>query len=152
MEMPFGLEPWLFWSLLGVALFIVELVTPGFVVACFGIGALTAVLPAAFGLGLALQLAAFTLGSVLALVFLRPIVNYRPASESYPIGLEALKGRELRLSYDIPEGGYAELPIDGDVWRVRMRDHSGASKGTLIIICGREGLVLLARLSPNNPK
>lgn len=147
MEMPFGLEPWLFWSLLGIALFILELVTPGFILACFGVGAVIAVLPAWLGLGLAWQLAVFSAGSFLMFYFLRPILRRKSEADSYPIGLEALKGRKIRLPHEIPADSYAEIPIDGDVWRIRMKDNSGASKGTLIVICGREGLMLLARLA-----
>lgn len=144
MEMPFGLEPWLFWLLLAIALFIAEIFTPGFLVACLGIGALLAVVPAAFDLGLAWQLPVFSLGCLLSLWLLRPMFN-KPKGQGYVSGVDALVGRTIRLSADIPEGGYVEVPIDGDVWRVSMRDGSAASKGALIRIVSYEGIILQAK-------
>lgn len=150
MEVPFGLDAWLFWSLLGIALFILELMTPGFVLACFGVGALAAVLPALVDLGMPWQLAVFSLGSLLTFIFIRPIINRKPLIESYPIGLAALKGRKIRLSEDIPADGYIEVPIDGDVWRLRMNDRSLATKGSLVVILGISGTMLVASPAPED--
>lgn len=142
--MPFGLEPWLFWLLLAIALFIAEIFTPGFLVACLGVGALLAVVPAALGLGMAWQLLVFSLGCILSLWLLRPMFN-KPKGQGYVSGVDALVGRTIRLHSDIPEGGYAEVPIDGDVWRISMRDASPVSKGTLVCIIGYEGIILQAK-------
>lgn len=150
MDALLNLDAWLLWTLGGITLFFLELLTPGFILACFGVGAFAAVIPALVGLGLAWQLIFFCIGSFASLYFLRPIMMKRPKAESYPIGLEALKGREIRLSQDLPAGEYIEVPIDGDVWRVRMKDGSGAKRGELIRICGRSGLTLFALRSENN--
>lgn len=144
-----GIDAWLLWGLAAIALFILELFTPGFVLACFGIGAGFAVFPALVGLGFTWQLIFFAIGSLLSIFFIRPRLLSRPKVETYPIGLEALKGREIRISEDIPEGEYIEVPIDGDVWRVKMKEGT-AKRGDLIRICGRSGLTLFAMISENN--
>lgn len=144
--MPFGLEPWLFWTLLSVVLFIAEIVTPGFFLACLGIGAGVAVIPSLFDLAFGWQLAAFSAGSLLAMIFLRPLMKSRP-KDRYTSSVDRLIGKEIRLSQDLPAGSYSELPIDGDVWRVEMRDGSFVPAGSVIKICGREGIILLAELS-----
>lgn len=141
--MPFGLEPWLFWTLLSIVLFIVEIFTPGFFLACLGIGAALAVVPTLCDLSLAWQLAVFSFGSLLSLLFLRPLFN-KP-TDSYASGVDALMGRRLHLSEDLVEGAYTEVRIDGDVWRIVMHDGSAAESGTLVEVCGREGIVLQAR-------
>lgn len=149
MEMPFGLEPWLFWLLLSITLFICEIFTPGFFVSCLGLGALLAVIPAACDLGLAWQLALFSIGSLVSIIFLRPLLG-PPKGGGYATGVDALLGREIRLSNPIPPEGYVEVHIDGDVWRVSLRDRQGADKGTLIRIVGYEGIILLARVVEEN--
>lgn len=101
------------------------------------------------GLGFTWQLIFFAIGSLLSIFFIRPRLLSRPKVETYPIGLEALKGREIRISEDIPEGEYIEVPIDGDVWRVKMKEGT-AKRGDLIRICGRSGLTLFAMISENN--
>ena len=45
MDLISGIDAWLLWGLAAIALFILELFTPGFVLACFGIGAGFAVFP-----------------------------------------------------------------------------------------------------------
>lgn len=145
MEMPFGLEPWLFWLLLGIALFICEIFTPGFFVACLALGALLAVVPAACDLSFAWQLALFSIGSLVSLLFLRPLMR-PPKGKGYATGIDTLLGREIRLSEAIPQEGYTEVRIDGDVWRVSLKNKQGASRGALIRIVGYEGIVLLAEV------
>lgn len=146
MDIPFGLEGWLFWLLLTIGLLIIEIFTPGFFFACLGLGALLAVVPALFDLDFAWQLALFSVGSLGSILFLRPIIN-KPRGQHYATGVEALIGREIRLSDPIPQDGYAEVRIDGDVWRVSLRDKGEAPKGTLIRIVGYEGIVLQARIT-----
>ena len=68
-------SPIYFWLIAGLLLLLVELLTPGFVVACFGIGALLAILPAALGASVTWQVITFCIGSLLALLLLRPMVR-----------------------------------------------------------------------------
>ncbi len=141
--MLFGLDAWLFWMLLAIVLFIAELFTPSFFLACLGIGAAIAVIPSLLDLGLAWQLAFFSIGSLLSILFIRPLINKRKG-QVYSSGIDGLVGKRLRLSTDIPTDGYTELPIDGDVWRVEMRDKSFCPKGTSILITGYNGIILQA--------
>lgn len=141
--MPFNLDPWLFWTLFGIVLLIVELLTPGFFFACLAVGALLSVVPALLGLGIAWQLAVFSLGSIIAFIYLRPLFN-KPRKQSARTGVDALVGREVVLSTAPDELCYAEVKIDGDIWRVKLEGTETASIGTRIIITGYEGNILKA--------
>lgn len=142
--MLFGLDAWLFWTLLAIVLFIAELFTPTFFLACLGLGAGFALIPSVLGLGLAWQLAFFSIGSLLSIFFLRPLVN-KPKGHMYVSGIDALVGRRIRLSSDIPTDSYSEIQIDGDVWRIEMEDKSFCPQKSLVLIVGYNGLVLQAR-------
>lgn len=144
--MPFGLEPWLFWTLLAIVLFIAEIVTPGFFLACLGVGVALAVVPTLLDLSFAWQLACFSVGSLLAFVFLRPLFH-KPQGEQSVSGVQRLMGKQIRLAQDLPADYYIELPIDGDVWRVAMQDKSFVPAGSVIKIVGVEGITLLAELA-----
>lgn len=98
------------WLIVGLALFVVELLTPGFVVACFGVGALLASLIALFGGGLFWQVFAFSVGSIAALLLLRPLLNHGKKDASgakiapdKATGMDALKGRTVLVVKQIDE-------------------------------------------------
>ena len=54
----------LIWFIASILLFAAEIITPGFVLACFGAGALVACIPALLGLGIVWQVVVFALGSL----------------------------------------------------------------------------------------
>ena len=43
------LPVWQLWLVAALILFALEVITPGFILACFGVGALLAIIPALFG-------------------------------------------------------------------------------------------------------
>lgn len=57
----------LIWFIAGLLLLVAEIVTPGFVLACFGVGCFVATIPALFDLGIVWQVLAFAVGSLLSL-------------------------------------------------------------------------------------
>lgn len=140
---PLDIQPWLLWTLIGIGLLILEVITPGFLVACFGVGALIAAIPAALGLSAIWQMIAFVIGSALALYFVRPIIR-RTYTKHEPIrtGADALLGRKLTLKHAVPAEGYAELAIDGDVWRVCSAQGTTLEAGQAVRIVRRDSLIL----------
>ena len=76
MDLINGIDAWLLWGLAAIALFILELFTPGFVLACFGIGAGFAVFPALVGLGLTWQLIFFAIGRSLTIQSAKNLLDY----------------------------------------------------------------------------
>ena len=69
------MEPYHYWLIASAFLILLELVTAGFGVICFAIGTLVATLLAYIGLGLEYQITAFIVGSILALIFVRPFAK-----------------------------------------------------------------------------
>ena len=68
---------WHWWAALAIALFILEIFVPGFFLLCLGIGGLGASVTAALGGGIAMQLAAFSVFSVIAILTIRPLLMKR---------------------------------------------------------------------------
>lgn len=140
------LSSWQLWLIVGVGLLILEIVTVGFLLACFGIGALGATIVAILGLGLAWQLGAFSTISLLSLFLLRPVMMRRLEQRSVPTGIDALIGRQIRLKSPISAtADYGEISIDGDVWRARTEAGTSLAEGTLVEVVGIDGLVLIVR-------
>ncbi len=87
---------WILWIVLGVALIIAEIFTFGFVLFCFGIGALAAALVGGLGFGLASQFLAFAIVSIILTVMSRTIfAKYfsHDDENTVKMGMDALPGQ-----------------------------------------------------------
>ena len=71
------------WLIAGILLFVFEIFTPGFFLACFGMGAFAAIIPAALGLSIVWQTVFFIVASLLSLFLLRPSRSSRASGESW---------------------------------------------------------------------
>lgn len=141
------MEVWHFWAVGALLLFVLEVFTSGFVLACLGVAAVGGALAAALGVGLAGQTVAAALLGAISFFALRPLALKRfMGAGGFASGVEALIGKQVALTEAFrPEAGYAECRIDGDVWRVRPQSGSSFSTDTReVIVTGIDGNTLLA--------
>ena len=117
-------EIWHVWVGASMALIILEIFVPGFVLACLGIGALAGAIAAGMGANLAMQFICAGVLSLVAFVFLRPFALRWSTSPEAVSGIEALVGRTCRVteSFD-PNSGLGRCKIDGDDWRAQLSEH-----------------------------
>lgn len=138
------MEVWHIWVIVALIFFIIEIFTAGFAVACLSIGAIAAAVASGCGLSFLWQLAVFTVVSVLALVFVRPLIVkafYKNTGEK--TNADALIGREGRVSQAIDhEAGTGRVAVDGDDWKAVSEDGEPLEVGTRVIIVGRESLIV----------
>lgn len=112
---------WHWWMYAAIILFIIELFTPGFIVACLGIGSVIASLIAYIGLDLDAQLMGFAASTLLSLFVIRPMLyNKKGAEDKIQTNTEALIGRKARVTEAINSTlNTGRVSIDGDVWRAK---------------------------------
>lgn len=134
------------WIVASVLLFILEILTPGFVLACFGVGALGALIPALLGLGLVWQIGAFCIVSFLALFLLRPFVQrISRGKKEIKTAADSLVGSIGVVSETI-ENGRGRVAIDGDHWRAESEEPGQTlEKGTKVRVVARESIVLTVK-------
>ena len=87
---------WILWIVLGVVFIIAEIFTFGFVLLCFGIGALAAALAGGLGFGFTLQFLIFAIVSIALTVMSRTIFAryFSPNDEdTIKMGMDALPGQ-----------------------------------------------------------
>lgn len=140
------LAAWQLWLVAGIALCLLEIKLPGFVVLWIGVGALAAVLPAALGLPLWLQLAVFTFVSVSLFAASRTLFKTFLMRDATRIktNVEAMIGAEATVVDAIPEAGSGTVRINGELWTARSL--TGAIEvGELTVIERLEGLKLHVR-------
>ncbi|MDO4707603.1 MAG: NfeD family protein [Porphyromonadaceae bacterium] len=147
--MDFGLAAWQLWLIAAIGLFILEIVSTTFVMACFAVGSLGAMIVALCTLGWSWQVGAFAIVSLLSFVYLRSFMQAkRLRSPGTATGVEALIGRRIRLKDPISlEQDYIELPIDGDVWRARLIMPQALEAGMEVEVVRLDGIILEIKLA-----
>ena len=136
------MDEWQIWCAVALLFFIVEALTPGFLLACFGIGAMAGAAGAELGFRLAGQLACFAVTGLCLMFSLRPIVLRFLSKENLRSVSEALIGRELLLKEPLgAEGG--RMDIDGLSWLLRPSSDEAIPAGAVIRVVSVGGSSLV---------
>lgn len=142
------MENWQIWLIAGIVLFIIEIFTPGFVLACFGLACLVASLVALSGFGIKLQLLFFSISSLLIFWQVRPFfVKYLDTSkDKIKTNVDALIGKKGLVSERIdPNTNRGRVIINGEDWRGVSTDESVIEAGAKITVVKVEGTKLFVR-------
>jgi inner membrane protein len=135
---------WWAWVLLGVALLVVEVATPGGLFALFfGVGAIVVAPLAALGVPEAGQWLAFTAFSVASLLGLRRRLMLA-LSRSPPAATE-LVGEQAVVVAPVPAHGEGRAELRGTPWTARSASGSALASGQRCRVERVEGLTLWLR-------
>lgn len=140
------MEDWLIWFLAAIALFVAEMFTAGFWLACLAVGGVVAGVVALIpGLGAAPQGITFAVASLLSMVGLRPkLMHYfqlGPGSE-LRTGVDALLGKTGIVTERIGPG-MGRVKVDGEDWRGASSDATVIEPGTQVTIIQVDGTTLM---------
>lgn len=142
------MEIWHYWIIAALLLFIVEIMTSGFAIACLSVGCLLASIASAFELTLAWQIGFFALGSFMAFIFIRPLVlklMNKNSNNNITTNTDNLIGRKAVVTEKIENDGFGRVKIDGDDWKARMEDDSKAEVGEKVTIVSQESVILTVK-------
>ncbi|MBN2632802.1 MAG: NfeD family protein [Bacteroidales bacterium] len=138
-------KPEMIWFIIGLVLFILELVLPGFVIFFFAVGAwITALVCLIADPGINLQVIIFAVTSVLALVALRKIIKnklyFSKDNRSEEVEDE-FTGREALALTDFNSDGKGKVEFKGTSWSAE----SGAEikAGQNVIISAKNNVKLI---------
>ena len=146
----------LLWFLAGVLFFVIELISPGFVLMFFGIGAWISAIISWTGIShsLVIQIVIFLVVSILTLVFLRSKFSaWMKGRESgqQPPGdsLTSVKGQKAVTITEIhPNGVDCKVEFNGTKWNAESDEV--IEKGTPVEIVERKNLVLKVKAIKNS--
>lgn len=137
-----------YWLIAAIVLVIVEIMTTGFGVICFAIGAASSALVSGLGGSITWQVVAFVVVSLLAFIFLRPVVIrfLDKKSANVKTNAEAIIGRVGVVSERIdPEQHTGRVAIDGDDWKAVPEDGSVIEKGVNVEIVKLDSIIVTVR-------
>ena len=140
---------WWLWMLLGLALVVLEVLTPGgFFALFFGIGAL--LVGALDGLGMGgpdwlqwLLFSVFSIGSLL--LFRGPLLARLKSWGRKPNGVDTLVGEVATLLEDLPADAIGKVELRGTAWSARNEDRQSLHKGQRCRVQRVDGLTLWIR-------
>ena len=116
---------WHWWMYIAVLFFIIEVFTPGFIVACLGLGSLVAAITAYMGYNIDAQFISFSVSTLISLFLIRPLL-YKKGEKQDKIktNTEALIGRVGSVSETIDNSSKnGRVIIDGDQWKALSQNN-----------------------------
>ncbi|MGC1391351.1 MAG: NfeD family protein [Bacteroidales bacterium] len=138
-------QPELFWFILGLGLFVLELVIPGFFIFFFGLGAWVTALVCLIGKpGTNLQIVIFAISSTLLLLALRRIIKKKflnsKSTQSDNVEDE-FTGKEAIATLDFGGMKHGKVEFKGTTWTAESE--SGIKEGQRVIIIEKDSFKLI---------
>ncbi len=138
-------RPEIFWFVIGLGLFLLELVIPGFVIFFFGVGAwVTALVCLILNPGTNVQIIIFAVTSVLSLVALRKMIQkkffYSKNNLSEDVEDE-FTGKEALTTSPVGPGKKGKVEFKGTTWTANS--NSEVKEGQTVIIVRKDNFTLL---------
>jgi membrane protein implicated in regulation of membrane protease activity len=136
------------WVVLAVFFFLVEIFTAGFVLLCFGIGALGAALAAFLGVSLAWQLVVFIAATIASVVLARPFADRisRP-------GVQQIAGDRMIGKWGVvlqtvdPIEGKGMVRVESERWRAESTANVQLEVGEVVRVVGVDSVRLQVEAS-----
>jgi membrane protein implicated in regulation of membrane protease activity len=118
------MDAWVLWLIAAAIFGVGEILTLGFFLAPFALGALAAAVIAAIGAGTVVSWVVFLVVSVVLLAALRPVArSHRSQPPQLRTGTAALVGRPAMVVERIAnDEGVGSVRIDGEMWTARAYD------------------------------
>jgi membrane protein implicated in regulation of membrane protease activity len=140
-------RPELFWFILGLLLFLLELVLPGFFIFFFGLGAwVVSLICLIANPGVNLQIVIFAVVSVLTLMTLRKIIQkkffYSKGRESEDVEDE-FTGKEALALADFGPGKKGTVEFKGTQWKAESK--ADIKQGDPVIITEKDSFTLIVK-------
>ena len=134
---------WIIWLIIAGACFITEMITIGFFVFWFGIGALLAMITSfIFPSNIFLQTLIFTVSSIILLILTKPLVEkFTKKDKKLETNAYSIIGKKAIVIQDInPTFGVGQIKVAGEVWSAKTKDGSKIEKGSEIEIIEIDGV------------
>lgn len=134
---------WHIWLIIAGVCFIIEMMTVGFLVFWFGIGALlTMIVSLIFPDNIVLQTTVFVISSTLLIFLTKPLAKKLSKSDKkIATNAYSVIGKKGIVVQDINEThGVGQIKVAGEVWSAKTSDGSTIEKGTQIEVIKIDGV------------
>lgn len=131
------------WLGLTILFGLIEAATVGLTSIWFAAGSLAAMITAAFGTNIWIQVIIFVLASAILLIFTRPLVRKFITPKIEPTNADALIGQTAMVVEPIDnDAGTGAVRIEGKVWTARSEFGASIPKDQKVVVTRIEGVKL----------
>lgn len=133
---------WQIWLLISGVFFIAEIITVGFLVFWFAIGALIAMLVSFFTDNIIIQTTVFIISSTLLLFATKPLVKkFTSNKDSIKTNVYSIVGKNAIVKEDIDSlNSKGQIKVDGETWSAISKDNCNIPKGSEVKIVEIKGV------------
>ena len=144
------MDPWHIWVIVALALVVAEMFNGDFWLVCLGLGALLAAAVSLVIPGLIPGVLAFSVGSFISLMGVRPALLRRfHALPTLRTNVDALSGRVGVVTEAIEPGtGRGRVLVEGEDWRGASLDETALPAGTKVSVVRVDGTQLVVEKEP----
>lgn len=138
---------WQVWLIIAGLFLILEMVTMGFLVFWFAIGALVAMLASLFIENLVAQSVIFLIVSTLLIFATKPLVNKLMPKESFvKTNAYSVEGKVGKVTIDIePVEGKGQIKVGSEVWSAKSFDDTYIPKDSEVVVEKIEGVKAIVK-------
>jgi len=138
---------WHIWMYVAILFFIIELFTPGFIVACLGLGSIAGALSAYLGFDIDYQLISFAVVTTISLFIIRPLLYKKNKSgDLIKTNTDALIGRKAKVVEQIDnKHNKGRVSIDGDQWKALSTSEHSINKGEIVEVVSIDSTIVTVK-------
>ena len=137
----------MYWLLIFIVLLVIEIGTMGLTTIWFAGGALSAFIMGIIGFGTGVQIAVFSIVSIVLLVSTRPIALKYFNKERQKTNAESLIGKQALVLEEVDTlHNKGVVEVNGQEWSAKTEEPSGViAKNTVVTIEGIQGVKLIIK-------
>jgi membrane protein implicated in regulation of membrane protease activity len=144
--MPFDIPLWIIWLIAAIVFFIGEVVTDGFCLLWFSVGALVALFFTLFTDNIIVLFAIFLAVAMILLISTRKLTeNFLNSRKKVESNVNALIGKKAKIIEEIDQiEGFGKVKVNGEVWKAITEDSSTTfDVGETVVIKAIDGVKLI---------
>lgn len=127
---------WQFWLILAGMFLILEIITVGFLVFWFSVGALVAMVASFFTNNIIAQASIFVIASTILLFATRPFVSkITKKDKEVKTNAYSIEGKTAKVIVDVdPIDGQGQIKVGGEVWSAKSYNDTVIPKDTEVLV------------------
>ncbi len=140
---------WQVWLVIAGLFFIGEIITVGFLVFWFGVGALIAMIVSFFTSNIIIQTSIFVISSAILLFTTKPFVKKFVDIKPTKTNAFSIIGQKALVIKEISSHSVGQIKINGEVWSAESEDGKLISEGSEVEILEIKGVKTIVKLASN---
>ena len=138
---------WQAWLIIAGLFFIGEMITVGFLVFWFGVGALIAMITSFFTSNIIIQTAVFIISSAILLLATKPFVKKFVDVKTTNTNAFSIIGKKALVIKEINSHSVGQIKINGEVWSAESENAETIPEGSEVEILQIKGVKAIVKLS-----